>query len=310
MRAGFALSALLLPMLLAACIGSGPVLLTQAPGAAPPENVTPPSAETLAGRTYYKKVEANYLAQGRMREDGGGKDTPFTTRDLVDNFLAIAFFDEFGERDGQLIAGGAENKLHRWPGPVRVGVVFGASVPPEQRASDRAAIAAYIRRLSKISGLPMWMNDRNPNHTVFILNPDERRAAGPLIRAAEPETSIAAIRSVEEMRPDIYCTAFTFNPGASAMIDSAVSVIRAELTAKLRMLCVHEEIAQSLGLINDSPHARPSIFNDDEEFALLTRQDELMLKILYDPRLRPGMTLAEARPIVEAIAAELMGGES
>ncbi|MGB5870515.1 MAG: DUF2927 domain-containing protein, partial [Albidovulum sp.] len=58
------------------------------------------------------------------------------------------------------------------------------------------------------------------------------------------------------------------------------------------------------------PKARPSIFNDSEEFAALTTQDEMMLRILYDKRLRPGMTLAEARPIVETIAAELLPGES
>ncbi len=40
------------------------------------------------------------------------------------------------------------------------------------------------------------------------------------------------------------------------------------------------EIAQGLGLPNDSPTARPTIFNDDEEFALLTRQDEMMLRML------------------------------
>ncbi|MEZ5685909.1 MAG: DUF2927 domain-containing protein, partial [Paracoccaceae bacterium] len=45
-------------------------------------------------------------------------------------------------------------------------------------------------------------------------------------------------------------------------------------------------------------------------FALLTRHDELLLRMLYDPRLTPGMTEAEARPIVQTIAAELMGGES
>ena len=49
---------------------------------------------------------------------------------------------------------------------------------------------------------------------------------------------------------------------------------------------------------------------DDEEFALLTPHDALLLRILYDRRLRPGMTPAEATPIVETIAAELMGGES
>ena len=305
MRAGFAI--LSLPVCLAACVGSVP------PTVAPPlpptaTDARAPSDETRAGRAYYARVEANYLGQDRMREDGGGPDTPFTSRDLVENFLAIAFFDEFAERDGALVAGGGEDRLHRWQGPVRVGVVFGASVPQDQQEADRAAIADYVRRLARLSGLPMWLNDRNPNHTVFILNPEERRAAAPLIRAVAPQTSAAALGSVTGMRPDIYCTAFTFNPGGRDVIDRAVTVIRGELTAKLRMLCIHEELAQSLGLINDSPRARPSIFNDNEEFALLTRQDELMLKILYDSRLRPGMTLAEARPVVEVIAAELMGG--
>jgi hypothetical protein len=44
-------------------------------------------------------------------------------------------------------------------------------------------------------------------------------------------------------------------------------VIRAEHPDLLRLSCLHEEIAQGLGLPNDSPRARPSIFNDDEEFA-------------------------------------------
>jgi acetyl-CoA acetyltransferase family protein len=78
----------------------------------------------------------------------------------------------------------------------------------------------------------------------------------------------------------------------------------------MRLSCLHEEITQGLGLANDSPAARPSIFNDDEEFALLTPMDELMLKMLYNPLLTPGMTEAEARPIVDSLATALVGGES
>jgi hypothetical protein len=74
------------------------------------------------------------------------------------------------------------------------------------------------------------------------------------------------------------------------------------------MACIHEELAQGLGLANDDPQARPSIFNDDEEFALLTGHDELLLQMLYDPRLRTGMTAAEAAPVVREIAAEVMAG--
>ena len=69
-------------------------------------------------------------------------------------------------------------------------------------------------------------------------------------------------------------------------------------------------LAQGLGLPNDSPRARPSIFNDDEEFALLTRMDEDMLRILYNPALRPGMSEAEARPIIYDLATKLVGGGS
>ena len=71
-----------------------------------------------------------------------------------------------------------------------------------------------------------------------------------------------------------------------------------------------EEKTPSASVNEDSPRARPSIFNDDEEFALLTDQDELMLRMLYSPELRPGMSAAEARPIVESLAASLVGGDS
>jgi hypothetical protein len=62
----------------------------------------------------------------------------------------------------------------------------------------------------------------------------------------------------------------------------------------------------TIGLANDSPAARPSIFNDSEEFALLAPHDELLLRILYDRRLRTGRTIEEAKPIVQTIATELM----
>ncbi len=89
-----------------------------------------------------------------------------------------------------------------------------------------------------------------------------------------------------------------------------MAVIRAENPGLLRLSCIHEELAQGLGLANDSPTARPSIFNDDEEFALLTTHDELLLRILYDRRLSPGMEAETARPVVNTIARELLGGES
>ena len=87
-------------------------------------------------------------------------------------------------------------------------------------------------------------------------------------------------------------------------------MIRAEQSGLMRKSCIHEEVAQGLGLANDSPYARPSIFNDDDEFALLTTHDEMLLRILYDPRLTPGMSAEAALPIVEDLASRLAGGPS
>lgn len=317
MRPGPASRLLLAPLLLAALAGCEPAGLSPAVPPVPPRDVTPPEprvtepgAATLAARDYYARVEANYLAQDLLRTDGGGADAPFTARDLAENFIRIAFYDEFSERGGRLVPQAVENRLHRWAEPVRVNVEFGPSVPLAQRASDRAAIAGYVGRLSRITGLPMRMTAWRPNHSVLILNAEERGLAAARIAALAPGTGAAAMRSVTEMPPETYCTVFSFTAGRSAVYTRALTLIRGELPERLRLACIHEELAQSLGLVNDWPRARPSIFNDTEEFALLTKQDEMMLKMLYDPRLRPGMTLAEARPAVEAMAAELTGGES
>ena len=89
-----------------------------------------------------------------------------------------------------------------------------------------------------------------------------------------------------------------------------MAVIRAENPSLLRLSCIHEEIAQALGLANDSPQARPSFFNDDDEFALLTNHDEILLKMLYDQRLQSGMSLSEAKSIIRALANEATQGPS
>lgn len=278
------------------------------PPAAP--SVAPRDAETIAGLDYYRRIQSNYLSQGLLRTDGGGADTPFDAGRLAESFLNIAFFDEFSDDGGKLVAGGGQQRLHRWSKPIRVKVEFGPTVPLDARRSDLAEIAAYLARLSDLTGLSIRIDRLAPNFLVLVENPAERRGAEPRIRTFAPSTSAAALGSALDLAPSIYCTVFGYTSGNSGEYDRALALVRGELPDLMRRACLHEEIAQGLGLINDDPHARPSIFNDNEEFALLTRQDELMLRILYDPRLRPGMTLDEARPIVQAIAAELLAGDS
>ena len=286
-----------------------------APPGAPPE--TPPesradaaapghSAESRALARYYERVERDLLARGLLRTDGGGADAPFDARLLARNFERIALYDEYADEAGRIVARQTESRLRRWEEPVRLQPVFGPSIDAGRRAEDRAALAAYARRLSRASGHPVRVVGEGGNFFVYYLTEDERRGIGQDLRRRIPGISGSTVRTVTDMPRSFFCLAFAFSRGTDSAYVAAIAVIRDEHPDLLRQSCVHEEVAQGLGLANDSPEARPSIFNDDEEFALLTRHDELLLAMLYDDRLRPGLRPREARPIVERIAGELV----
>lgn len=273
---------------------------------------TPPvaSSASRALTAYYAGVQAELLTQGLMRTDTGSKDAPFSARMLANNFVRIAFFDEFDSSSGTLIARPTEKRLRRWGKPVRVGLTFGASVPTSKRAIERARVASFLSRLSKLTGHSIQLADKSTNFQLQILNTDEIKAIGPTVRRTDPDIGEAELQSIVNMPDSTYCQVTTSINESTNLIERAFAVIRAEHPDLLHLSCLHEEITQGLGLPNDSPQARPSIFNDDQEFALLTPMDELMLRMLYDKRLTPGMTIAEARPIIDQLAEALIGGDS
>ena len=268
----------------------------------------PRSAVSLELEQYYARVEQSLLSQGLLRTGGGGPDTPFDDRVLAQNFIQIALFEEYSDLGGRLVQQESESRLHRWERPVRMNIEIGAAVSPDKATQDRRAITRYASRLAGLSGLDIRVVPQDGNFTIFILTEDERRELGPRLRELVPGISNAAVRTVTDLPRTSYCLVFALDADETGKYSKAVAVIRAEHPDLLRLSCIHEEIAQGLGLSNDSPAARPSIFNDDEEFALLTTHDEFLLRMLYDPRLRPGMSADQARPIARRIATELLGG--
>lgn len=65
--------------------------------------------------------------------------------------------------------------------------------------------------------------------------------------------------------------------------------------------CLHEEIAQSLGPANDLYRLADTIFNDDNFHSVLTPFDMLILRTLYSPEIRTGMTRNEVSRILPAL---------
>lgn len=304
------LAPLILSGALSACL---PAPAPQAPPvppapAAPAAPAQPAvSAESAALRRELARVQAELLSRGLLRTDGGAADAPWTAGQLAETFLRLALYDEYAQTGAGLVARQTASHLRRWEDPVRVAVRFGASVPPDRQAADRARLASYLDRLAGVTGHPIALVETGANFVVHIVNEDERRALAPEVNRHLPGLTPSQVAGITDMPRNTYCLVYALSAGNSGRYTRAMAVIRAEHPDLMRLGCLHEEIAQGLGLANDSPTARPSIFNDDEEFALLTPMDEMMLHMLYSPRLRPGMTEAEARPIVHALARSLMG---
>ncbi|WP_234990486.1 DUF2927 domain-containing protein [Aquimixticola soesokkakensis] len=269
------------------------------------------SATSDALAAYYARAQINLLAQGLLRSDTGAQDAPFTSWQLARNFETIALNDEYTGIGGEMVARQTASVLSRWEVPVTLSVEFGDTVGDAMRNRDTETLRGFTARLARVTGHPIRMGSPEAaNFHVFVVNEDERVALGPRLEQLIPGISQTAVRTVVNLPRSTYCVVLASDPQDDGAYQSAVAIIRAEHPDLMRLSCLHEEIAQGLGLANDSPAARPSIFNDDEEFATLTPMDEQLLRMLYDPRLTPGMTADEARASVNAIARELMGESS
>lgn len=267
-----------------------------------------PSAESQQLARYYAAVQARLESEGLMRTDGGGPDTPFSAAKLAEDFERIALYDEYVVRNGRFIAQQTPSFLRRWEVPIRYAVIHGPSSGEDVVAEDTANVESYARRLSRLTGVSIAPAKGRANMILLFLNRDEQRTIGPRLMELMPGLGKEVIDEIVNSPRNTFCAAYALaNQDRPQSYSAAIILIKGEHRKLGRLSCIHEEMAQSMGLANDSPTARPSIFNDDEEFALLTYHDELLLRILYDPRLKPGMTPDQARPIVRRIANELIG---
>jgi hypothetical protein len=276
------------------------------PVAVPDPEPQGPSEAAIELRRYYTRVQEDLLAQGLMRVDGGGVDTPFTDRMLARNFERIALAEEYARGAGLQPSSGALGEIKKWTVPVRVGAVFGDTMSEEDIAQDRQVLASYTQRLARVSGHPISLVSTQPNFHVLVMGEDDKDQLRAALDRVAPGMEASSRAIFLNLPRSIHCLVVAFAASSSgSAYRQAVALVRTEHPDLTRRACYHEELAQGLGLANDDPNARPSIFNDDEEFALLTTHDEMLLKILYDPSLRPGMSADEARPIVRRLAEDL-----
>lgn len=78
-------------------------------------------------------------------------------------------------------------------------------------------------------------------------------------------------------------------------------VLPTDASPQLQRDCLHEEVAQALGPVNDLYRLDDSVLNDDNLRGVLTGFDMLILKTTYDPALRSGLSAPQVAARLPAI---------
>jgi len=214
-------------------------------------------------------------------------DDPLSNAEVVTNLMEIVFGSEFVGEDSDIV--------RKWTAPVRIAIY---AKEPERY---RALVEPVLQQLHGLTGLDIRLVDRseaNQNAYILILGREQFYAY------AESHLSPG-----KNPRTNTYLDCFgVFAADRGGVINELTAVIPDLASDATKRSCVIEEVTQALGLPNDSFTVKPSIFNDDDEYQDLTWQDQLFLRVLYDERVRPGMTRTAFEPLARRIVDELRPG--
>jgi len=229
-----------------------------------------------------------------MRQFGATRPLPALrpNAQIARDFLELSF---------QMESGRPLPVLTRFEGPVTLHVT--GAVPPTAR-TDIDRLAARLRAEARI---PLRVAEGPPpaagNAIVVEFLPRAQ------MQALVPEAACFVVPRIGSW--DEYRAA-----RRSARLDWATLTVRqraavfipSDTSPQEIRDCLHEEVAQALGPLNDIYRLPDSVFNDDNFHAILTGFDMLVLRLYYAPELANGMTRAEVAARLPALLARTNPG--
>jgi hypothetical protein len=212
-----------------------------------------------------------------------------TQRTLLRNFGNIAFGSEHQAT--------TDDRLARWRVPIRYSVRNEVSVEP----AVLSELHAHMRLLQRITGHPVTKAGAGGANFTIILT-----------RLAHYRTRLAAGLSQRNTRlvarlARADCAGIYQRRMDTNEIVQAVAIIPVDHARERGILyhCIVEETTQLMGLPNDSDEADFSLFNDHSKRDDLHCQDLLYLRLLYHPRMKPGMSRRQALRVARKVLPHL-----
>ena len=237
-----------------------------------------------------RELKLRHTARPNLDRSGGPDGGVLTDDRLIRDFDLVAFHNEHSS--------GIARYLRKWVSPMRIYIDSRAGDAREQRRLTKR----HLRHLAKLTG-----------HDIRVV---EEPAGANVIAVFENEGGLS--RVFEEYFPDapemealmnksVCLGRYTVN-GRSEIVGAVVIIPPDKAAARGKLLhCIIEELTQILGLPNDSDEVAPSIFNDRSRYRDLTGHDMILVMLLYDRRLYPGMERQEALRVARKILPQIRG---
>jgi len=208
--------------------------------------------------------------------------TSFSNDEIADGFFKTAFH-------GELQLDRRAERIRKFDEPVRVFVDGGS---PERSAIIGAVVADIAAR---VKGLDLSLtSDRNKANLIVVLVPTRDFSA--TLRARYGEAQAKQIQ--QSLHPECLSG---IAKDSSFRIRRAESILPADAEEFRFYDCAYEELLQSLGLINDDSSVPWTMFNDDVQMGFFDVYDQYLVNILYDQRIRPGMTKGEVGKLLPQV---------
>lgn len=232
-------------------------------------------------------LAASFACATAAAQDGfvpkSAQRTTFTDAEIIDGFLKTTIGAEF-----QLA--GRVDRIRKYDGRVRVYIDNRGR--PDRRARLRQVIddiAGHIRHLD------LATTNRRADADIVVTMVREQDMHATLTRLFGRDRA----REIRDTL-DPQCLSGFRKDDAYRILGSTV-VLTTNVPDAVFADCAYEELLQALGPINDTDSVPWTMFNDAVQMGHFGIFDQYILNILYDPRVRAGMTAQEVQAVVPQV---------
>lgn len=207
----------------------------------------------------------------------------FTDGQIIDGFMKTAFGAEYH-------LAGRVDRIRKYQMPVRIFIDGSA------RADRRKQIGKVVRDIAmRVQHLDIAMADKRDDANSIIT----------LVRDRDLQKTITAFFGAEKAKEihdslDPQCLS-GFRKNENYEIQRSDVILTVDNGNFVFLDCAYEELLQSLGPINDTDTVPWTMFNDQVSMGFFGVYDQYIMNILYDPRIKAGMTVDEVRGVLPAI---------